>query len=178
MILKLSRLSDALALNIGSNDWEATQVANAYAAAESLATGFKLFISFDFTAMPCTLSSIVSFVNKYRNHPNQFKVNGKTMISSYEGACLGNSGWQSLKDQTDGYVMPFISGLEGHFSEWPALDSWYWLVFFDENILYKSILIFYASWGCAWPQGNYPKNVRKSRFYTLSDSSSLPLDGR
>ena len=85
----------------------------------------------------------MSFINKYRDHPNQFKVNGKTMISSYEGGCLGNSGWQSLKDQTNGYIMPFISGLEGHFNEWPSLDSWYGLVYFDENIfkLYKSNLI-------------------------------------
>ena len=125
---KLGCISDALALNIGSDSWEETQVASAYAAAESLGTGFKLFLSFDFTAMGCTLSNIVSLVNTYANHPNQFKFNGKTFISSYEGGCLGNAGWASLKDQTNGYAMPFISGLEGQFSQWPALDSWYWLV--------------------------------------------------
>lgn len=41
--------SDALALNIGSADWERTQVSSAYAAALDLGTGFKLFISFDLT---------------------------------------------------------------------------------------------------------------------------------
>ena len=60
------------------------------------------------------------------------------MISSYEGGCLGNSGWQSFKDQTNGYVMPFISGLEGHFNQWPALDSWYWLVLFSMRISFQS----------------------------------------
>jgi glucan endo-1,3-alpha-glucosidase len=128
LILQLGRISDAIALNIGSDSWEITQVANAYAAAKSLGTGFKLFISFDFTAMPCSLPSVVSLVNTYANHPNQFKFNGKTFISSYEGGCLGNAGWASLKDQTNGYAMAFISGLEGQFSQWPALDSWYWLV--------------------------------------------------
>jgi glucan endo-1,3-alpha-glucosidase len=128
LTLKLYPISDAVALNIGSDSWELTQVASAYAAAKALGTNFKLFLSIDFTAMGCTLSNIVSLVNTYGNHPNQFKYNGKTFISSYEGACLGNSGWQSLKSQTNGYTMPFISGLEGQFNNWPALDSWYWLV--------------------------------------------------
>ena len=50
------------------------------------------------------------------------------MISSFEGGCLGITGWERLKTQTNGYLMPFISGLEGKFSEWSVLDSWYWLV--------------------------------------------------
>lgn len=137
---------DAIALNFGSDSWELTQIASAYAAAKALGTNFKLFLSFDFTAMGCSLSNVVNIVNTYANHPNQFKFNGKTMISSYEGACLGNSGWQSLKSQTNGYTMPFISGLEGKFNQWPAMDSWY-------------------CWGCAWPQGNYPKNTGDDQYY-------------
>jgi glucan endo-1,3-alpha-glucosidase len=128
LTLELGRISDAVALNFGSDDWEEAQIANAYAAAKSLGTGFKLFLSFDFTAMACDLSYVVSLVNTYSNHPNQFKIDGKPMISSYEGGCLGNSGWESLIAQTNGYTMPFISGLEGQFPQWPALDSWYWLV--------------------------------------------------
>ena len=162
LTLKLDRISDALALNIGSDDWEATQVASAYAAAQSLGTGFKLFLSFDFTAMACDLSDLVSRVNQYGNHPNQFKVNGKPMISSYSGECLGNSGWASLKAQTNGYTMPFIPGLEGDFNQWPALDSWMW---YDSrlngNILSESNRYIF-SWGCAWPQGDYTINVRKT----------------
>lgn len=76
--------------------------------------------------MPCALDDLVARVNKYAAHPNQFKVNGKVMISSYSGDCLGESGWASLKAQTNGYLMPFIWGLEGQFNQWPALDSWYW----------------------------------------------------
>ena len=128
VLITFVAFSDAIALNVGSDDWEPAQVASAYAAAESLGASLKLFLSFDFTAMNCTLSNIVSLVNTYGNHSNQFKVDGKPMISSFEGGCLGNSGWQALKNQTNGYLMPFISGLEGKFSQWPALDSWYWLV--------------------------------------------------
>lgn len=126
--MKLHRISDALALNIGGDVWEPTQVANAYAAAESSGTGLELFLSFDFTGMGCIVSKLVSMVNQYANHPNQFRVDGKPMISSYEGECLGNAGWESLRTQTNGYNMPFISGLEGAFSEWPSLNSWCWLV--------------------------------------------------
>jgi glucan endo-1,3-alpha-glucosidase len=128
LTLNFGCISDALALNIGSDDWEKTQVASAYAAAKSLGTGFKLFLSFDFTSLDCNLGDLVSRVNTYANHPNQFKVDGKPMISSYSGACLGNSGWSSLKAQTNGYLMPFIPGLEGAFPQWSALDSWFWLV--------------------------------------------------
>ncbi|PPQ83225.1 LOW QUALITY PROTEIN: GH-71 [Psilocybe cyanescens] len=134
---------DAIALNIGSDDWQRNQVATAYAAAQASNTGIKLFYSFDLTEMPCDLGDLVARVNLYNNHPNQFKVNGKNFISSYSGDCLGNSGWQSLKDQTNGYIMPFVWGLEGNFNSWPSLDSWY-------------------CWGCAWPQGNFAKNISAS----------------
>ncbi|KAF9484188.1 hypothetical protein BDN70DRAFT_181683 [Pholiota conissans] len=137
---------DAIALNIGSSDWQRTQVSTAYQAAKDSGTGIKLFYSFDLTEMPCDLGDLVARVNLYASHPNQFKVNGKVMISSYSGDCLGQSGWASLKAQTNGYLMPFIWGLEGQFNQWSALDSWY-------------------CWGCAWPQGNYPKNTDDDNYY-------------
>jgi len=118
--------SDAMALNIGSASWQRTQIQNAYDAAQQLGTGFKLFYSFDFTEMPCALDDIVARVNQFANHPNQFKYNGKVFISSFAGDCLGNGGWLSLKSQTNGYLMPFIWGLENQFNTWSALDSWYW----------------------------------------------------
>lgn len=41
--------SDAFALNVGREDWQRARVADAYAAALQLRTGFKLFLSFDMT---------------------------------------------------------------------------------------------------------------------------------
>ncbi|PPQ69429.1 hypothetical protein CVT24_001478 [Panaeolus cyanescens] len=143
-MLVLSDL-DAIALNIGRSEWQRTQVDRAYAAAQRLGTGLKLFLSFDFTEMDCHLAEFVDRVKRYKDHPNQFKVNGKPMVSSYED-CLGNAGWARLKAQTDAYVMPFISGIEGRFHEWPALDTWY-------------------CWGCAWPQNNHPKDTDDDNYY-------------
>ncbi|KAJ7612255.1 glycosyl hydrolase family 71-domain-containing protein [Roridomyces roridus] len=138
---------DAIALNIGGDAWQMTQVGNAYAAAQALGFPTKLFFSFDFTTnLGCSLSDIVSRTKQFSGHPAQFKVNGKPMISSYAGDCLGNGGWQSLKDQTNAYIMPFIWGLEGNFGSYPSMDSWY-------------------CWGCAWPQGNYDKNTDDDNYY-------------
>jgi glucan endo-1,3-alpha-glucosidase len=78
--------------------------------------------------MDCDVNTLINWVNQYANHPNQFLYNGQTFISSFQGGCLGNDGWQTLKSNTNGYLMPFISGLEGNFNSWPALDSWYWCV--------------------------------------------------
>ncbi|KAF8069900.1 glycosyl hydrolase family 71-domain-containing protein [Lyophyllum atratum] len=137
---------DAVALNMGGDTWQRTQVASAYAAAAQLGTNFKLFLSFDFTAMGCDVNDLVGRVNDFANHPNQFRVDGKVMISSFSGDCLGNAGWASLKAQTNAYLMPFIWGLEGHFNEWPSLDTWY-------------------CWGCAWPTGNIDKNTDDDEYY-------------
>jgi len=136
------------------------QVDSAYAAAQASGTGIKLFYSFDLTEMDCNLGDLVARVNRFASHPAQFKVNGKVLISSYSGDCLGNTGWAGLKQQTNGYLMPFVWGLEGKFNEWSALDSWYWSVFTSLKYFGPSGSLFIChSWGCAWPQGNYPKNV-------------------
>jgi glucan endo-1,3-alpha-glucosidase len=130
--LKITPNSDAIALNIGGDSWQMTQVASAYAAAQALNSPTKLFFSFDFTtSLSCDLADIVSRVKQFSGHGWQFKVGAKPMISSYSGDCLGNVGWQSLKDQTGGYLMPFIWGLEGNFGSYPSMDSWYWCVFFS-----------------------------------------------
>jgi hypothetical protein len=130
LFFKITPNSDAIALNIGGDSWQMTQVASAYAAAQALNSPTKLFFSLDFTtSLSCDLADIVSRVKQFSGHGWQFKVGGKPMISSYSGDCLGNSGWQSLKDQTGGYLMPFIWGLEGNFGSYPSMDSWYWCVF-------------------------------------------------
>ena len=118
--------SDAIALNVGSDGWQHGQVASAYNAAQALGSNFKLFISYDFTALPCDVGVVVDWVNQHANHPNQFRVDGKPLISSFLGECLGDGGWAAVKAQTNGYLMPFLSGLEGNFGGWPSLDSWLW----------------------------------------------------
>ena len=106
--------SDAIALNIGADSWQLDQVASAYEAAKG--TNMKLFISFDFAAgYPSSVSSVVSVINTYTSDANQFLVNGRPMISSYEGGSLSASDWASIKSQTGGYLMPCV------LSSWPLL---------------------------------------------------------
>lgn len=119
--------SDAIALNIGSDSWQLARIQDAYDAA--VGTNLKLFISFDYTAFPCSVSSTISYVQKFSSHSNQFLVNGKPMISSYSGDCLGTDGWKNVKSSTNGYLMPFIWGIESTMgTDWSFLDSWYWYV--------------------------------------------------
>ncbi|KAK0499668.1 glycoside hydrolase family 71 protein [Armillaria luteobubalina] len=136
---------DAIALNIGNDDWQLSRIQDAYAAA--VGTNMKLFISFDYTAFACDVSKTISYINQFTNHPNQFHYNGKVMVSSYSGDCLGTGGWQAIQSSTNAYLMPFIWGLEGSFgSTWSFLDSW-------------------LCWGCAWPQGDYDKSTSDDQYY-------------
>lgn len=110
---------------MGSDQWEVDQIASAYAAAEASGPDHKLFISFDFTSWPCDVAATVAQAKLFTSHPNQFMVDGKPMISSYEGACIGEEGWEQVKAQTGAYLMPFVSGQEGKFDSWPSWDSWF-----------------------------------------------------
>jgi glucan endo-1,3-alpha-glucosidase len=96
---------DAFALNIGSDDWEPDHVADAYTAATQSGTDFKLFISFDMTALPCASPSdgqlLRDYITKYATHPAQFKYNGRSFASTFAGdTCTFGSdsvvdGWRS-----------------------------------------------------------------------------------
>lgn len=44
---------DGFALNVGTDSWQPDRVAKAYAAASQLGNTFKMFLSFDMTAMEC-----------------------------------------------------------------------------------------------------------------------------
>ena len=119
--------SDALALNIGTDSWQIDQIHNAYSAATG--TEMKMFLSFDFSVFPCDVNSVVTIVNQFSANQAQFKVNGRPLISSYLGKCLGSDGWEEIKQRTNGYLMPFIAEIEGQFNDWNCLDSWFWWVF-------------------------------------------------
>ncbi|TFY60494.1 hypothetical protein EVJ58_g5116 [Rhodofomes roseus] len=96
---------DGFALNVGSESWEPTQVANAYQAAKNLGLDFKLFVSLDMSSFPCTTADDASilrdYVTNYASHPNQLLWNGKVFISTFSGSdcTFGQSsaaaGWQS-----------------------------------------------------------------------------------
>lgn len=82
---------DAFALNGGYPDSNIpTQVALAFAAAEALGSGFKLFFSFDYLGggqpWPATGdNSVVSYLQEYASSPAYFQNNNLPFVSTFEG---------------------------------------------------------------------------------------------
>jgi len=101
--LAYSKGIDAFALNLGGDAWEPAQVQNAYTAAQTLQTPFKLFLSFDMSSVPCASSqdavTLRNYISAYSSHPNQFNYNGGMFVSTFAGEnCLfgyttPNEGW-------------------------------------------------------------------------------------
>ncbi|KAJ4479826.1 glycosyl hydrolase family 71-domain-containing protein [Lentinula lateritia] len=143
--------SDAVALNVGRDSWQRNRIEDAYSVAA--AVGMSVFISFDYTSFDCSVDNTIQWVDSFKGLPAQFKVNGRPMISSYSGECLGPDGWQTIRTKTGGFLMPFIYGNDDQQfkkgSSYGFLDSWYCSV----------------SWGCAWPQGNYDKTTGDDHYY-------------
>lgn len=96
---------DAFALNIAAQtEYTNDQLENAYRAAESL--GFKLFLSFDYAAQgPFSSSAVITLLQKYANSSAQFKVNGASFVSTFEG--LDNSDdWRTIRASVPIYFVP------------------------------------------------------------------------
>ncbi len=112
-----------------------------YEAARQLNTGFKLFISADYC---CGLTSDETrdMVDTFRDHPNQLRVNGKPVLSTFAGE---GSDLTNFIDQTFGtganrkivfvpyyYPRPDITELPGQsqvdevFNNYPTLDGYFY----------------------------------------------------
>lgn len=80
---------DAVALNLGPDCWQSASVALAYKAASQLGNKVKLFLSLDMTNWPQTgdgdAAKLAALVNKYIDHPAQFKYLGKAFFSTFAG---------------------------------------------------------------------------------------------
>lgn len=142
---------DGFALNLGSESWQIDRAADAYAAAQSSGTGFKLFLSLDLTALGCWSTAdgnhLVSIVQKFANHPNQAMHNGKVLVSTFAGSDCnfgtgsGSGAWQwtfvdALKNQgTNIFFVPSI------FSDISTFAGNSWM---DGEL----------NWNSAWPMGN------------------------
>ncbi|TFY74984.1 hypothetical protein EWM64_g9028 [Hericium alpestre] len=96
---------DGFALNVGRDDWQPGQVANAYNAASQSGTDFKLFLSFDMSSLPCAspddAAALRKYITTYATHPNQATYNGRVLASTFSGetCTFGQSspstGWSS-----------------------------------------------------------------------------------
>jgi hypothetical protein len=84
---------DGFALNCGAWHNEPhypRRVKAIYQAAQELGTGFKLFFSVDFAGLkkhpPGEFGSyVLDMVKTYGHHPNQFMVDGRTVVSTFAG---------------------------------------------------------------------------------------------
>jgi hypothetical protein len=55
-----------------------------YAAAKTLGTGFKLFMSFDMSVLGCNdAAPLRTYITTYAGHPNQLTVDGKVFASTF-----------------------------------------------------------------------------------------------
>ncbi|KAF7561643.1 hypothetical protein G7046_g2503 [Stylonectria norvegica] len=143
---------DGFALNIGpDDDWTLTQLHQAYAAAE--AAGFTLFISFDMNPpYVWDPQQVTDLINTFKSSSAQVKVDGKPMVSTFEGPTWSDN-WAGVRSSTGGiYLVPAWtslgpSGVQGKlglidgafsWSSWPQpgqtkmTDS--------EDLAYKNIL--------------------------------------
>ncbi|KAH7923313.1 glycoside hydrolase family 71 protein [Leucogyrophana mollusca] len=145
--LAQSKGLDGFALNVGVDEWQPARVADAFAAASSF-TGFKLFLSFDMTSLPCTqpddAAILRQYISSYSKHPNQLLIADKPMVSTFSGEKCEfgspgvNEGWQ--------YALRGENSPPVHFV--PAF-------FVPQNTLPSLPVMDGAfNWNAAWPVGN------------------------
>lgn len=120
---------DAFALNMAAGESNnALSVSRAFAAAESV--GFKLFFSFDYAGNgPFDKDEVIKYVNQYTTSAAHFKVDGKPLVSTFEGPAK-SSDWITIKSETGCFFLPDWSsaGAKGALSLTPGvvdgLMSW------------------------------------------------------
>ncbi|KAJ7150317.1 glycoside hydrolase [Mycena filopes] len=83
---------DGFALNTGPDDFQNTQTANAFQAAQQVGSTFKLFFSLDMSVLPCATAddgaALRARVKNFITNPNYLQVNGSPLVSTFAGeAC-------------------------------------------------------------------------------------------
>ncbi|KAK3388486.1 glycosyl hydrolase family 71-domain-containing protein [Sordaria brevicollis] len=98
---------DGFALNIGPADhYTYTSLHTAYEAAATF-TNFSLFLSFDFASQPDNnwdVDYIANLTNTFKDEPAQFKVDGKPLVSTFEGVEFVE-GWREVRKRVDGGIV-------------------------------------------------------------------------
>jgi hypothetical protein len=104
---------DAFALNIAPpfEGTTATQISYAFQAANSLAgqlsSDFKLFFSFDYLGggTPWTTGDIVNILSTYGKNGAHFQVDGKPMVSTFEGTRDEDiNSWPGIRSSVSGAI--------------------------------------------------------------------------
>ncbi|KAG0703796.1 glycoside hydrolase family 71 protein [Suillus ampliporus] len=139
---------DGFALNVGVDDWQPSQVANAYQAALQSGTGFKLFMSFDMSSLPCSTAAdagtLRTYITTYATHPNQLLYNGRVFASTFSGeTCTFGQG-----SVVSGWSTQFVQQLTGssavHFVPSFFIDP-------SQFNTYSGVIDGMFNWNSAWP---------------------------
>ncbi|KAJ6617520.1 glycoside hydrolase [Mycena sp. CBHHK59/15] len=149
--LAASKGIDAFALNVGSDEWQVTQVAQAFTASNTCADdgfNFNLFVSFDMGS----------------SESNYLRFNGRPLISPFSGqdCTFGrqnfNAGWTYAINSTASELIHFIPS------------------FFVDPTTFPGATVmdgaFNNLWNAAWPMGDYDIGFGPDEAYINN------LDGR
>ncbi|KAJ7720281.1 glycoside hydrolase family 71 protein [Mycena maculata] len=158
-MLAASKGIDGFALDVGVDPWQTYRIADAYAAAKSQGSSFKLFFSFDMGSLPCASSGdatlLQTYIKTYATHPNQLMYNGKPLVSTFAGesctfgAANYKDGWNNaLKSsgQPSIYFIPSFFVDPATFPDTAVMDGAF-------------------NWNSGWPMGNYDINFNSDSLY-------------
>ncbi|WWC71473.1 uncharacterized protein I206_105431 [Kwoniella pini CBS 10737] len=158
---------DGFALNYGSDSWQPSRIADAYAAAKADGS-FKLFLSMDVTSLGCSSTNdaqnLVNTVATYANNTAQAKVGGKVLLSTFAGEnCkFGQGSYQDAWNYFDTllaaksinvYFVPAV------FADISTFSSSTWM---DGEF----------NWNSGWPMGGSPLGTYSDTSYMSALGSS------
>ncbi|KAI0262252.1 glycoside hydrolase family 71 protein [Gloeopeniophorella convolvens] len=167
---------DAFALNVGREDWQRERVADCYAAAHELRTGFQLFLSFDMTSIPGAAEADAGLLRAYMalfgRHPSQLVYRGRALVSTFAGdGCMfgrtsPSDAWAFVRTQLETvcpiHLVPAFFMDPARYPSLAAIDG-----------------IFH--WNGGWPVHLHAGSAREEVEYPALDSDrhhTRHLDGR
>ncbi|KAF9533108.1 glycosyl hydrolase family 71-domain-containing protein [Crepidotus variabilis] len=146
--LASSKGIDAFALNMGSDSWQPDRINDAYEAAKSSNSTFKMFLSLDMTVLPCGSpddgAKLRQLVTSNMAKDSQFFINGKAFVSTFAGENC-NFGHPSAQE-----------GWGAEFAQHPDLAGKIHFVpafFIDPQRFgdFKSVMNGAFAWDSGWP---------------------------
>ncbi|KAI0316035.1 glycoside hydrolase [Amylostereum chailletii] len=147
---------DGFVLNTGAGQQD--RVSLAFQAAQELGTGFKLFMSFDMSAMPCATEDdaavLRKYITDYAQHPNQLIYKGRVYATTFAGQeCKFGQG-------------SVVTGWATQFSRHPDLTGMNRVYFVPGFFIdpatfptYNDVIDGSINWNSAWPTSITAENV-------------------
>ncbi|WWC70808.1 uncharacterized protein I206_104760 [Kwoniella pini CBS 10737] len=139
---------DALALNIGPEEWQFAQACTAYRLISTSTYDIKLFLSLDLMVLPKDPKLIFDMVVQIiQSGPSaQLRWDDKLLLSTFGGHELGDEGWKEV-----------LRGIEKTLSEKVFFIPSFFLP--PEEILKKDYVDGAYHWNGAWPMDNSTINL-------------------